>query len=275
MEYSEPTLNSSPIVPSPPPDGPDQPSIEGLQETIAALQRERDQLVAVVDILQDISTSLHFVDILQAIAKRLGDLFGLDRSSIYLAGGNADVRLVASYEDPSLRNLVVDLDRYPELRQAFDSGDTVFIPDASSDPMLEKARAALDGRNVRSIIVVPIRWRASVIGAIFLRTERDAEPFTEVDVHFCQVIASLTAKALRNAHRFESLLRSNDERSEDRRRAELERIALIAYLRRLLHRYATSEDHTWAETLLPRASDEELDRLVSVTMQVLEEEAKG
>lgn len=274
MEYSEPTLNSSPIVPSPP-DGPDQPSIEGLQETIAALQRERDQLVAVVDILQDISTSLHFVDILQAIAKRLGDLFGLDRSSIYLAGGNADVRLVASYEDPSLRNLVVDLDRYPELRQAFDSGDTVFIPDASSDPMLEKARAALDGRNVRSIIVVPIRWRASVIGAIFLRTERDAEPFTEVDVHFCQVIASLTAKALRNAHRFESLLRSNDERSEDRRRAELERIALIAYLRRLLHRYATSEDHTWAETLLPRASDEELDRLVSVTMQVLEEEAKG
>ena len=50
----------------------------------AELQRERDQLVAVVDILQDISSSLHFVDILQAIARKLGETFGLDRCSIFL-----------------------------------------------------------------------------------------------------------------------------------------------------------------------------------------------
>lgn len=251
------------------------PETARLEERIAELQRERDQLVAVVDILQDISSSLHFVDILQAIARKLGETFGLDRCSIYLAGGNADVRLVASYEDPSIRNLVVDLDRYPELKRAFESGDTVFIPDAANDPMLQTARAALDVRNVRSIVVVPIRWRSSVIGAIFLRTERESEPFTESDVRFCQVIASLTAKALRNAHRFESLLRSNDDREETRRRSELERIALVAFLRRLLDRYTAREDHLWAETLLPRASDDELDRLVSVAMQVLEEEAKG
>jgi GAF domain-containing protein len=254
---------------------PPDPETARLEERIAELQRERDQLVAVVDILQDISSSLHFVDILQAIARKLGEAFGLDRCSIYLAGGNADVRLVASYEDPSIRNLVVDLDRYPELKRAFESGDTVFIPDAPNDPMLQNARAALDVRNVRSIVVVPIRWRSSVIGAIFLRTERESEAFTESDVRFCQVIASLTAKALRNAHRFESLLRSNDDREDTRRRSELERIALVAFLRRLLDRYTAREDHLWAETLLPRASDDELDRLVTVAMQVLEEEAKG
>jgi two-component system, sensor histidine kinase ChiS len=241
---------------------PPAPETARLEEKIAELQRERDQLVAVVDILQ-------------AIALKLGETFAFDRCSIYLSGGNAEVRLVASYEDPSIRNLVVDLDRYPELKRAFESGDTVFIPDAPNDPMLQNARAALDLRNVRSIVVVPIRWRSSVIGAIFLRTERDSEPFTESDVRFCQVIASLTAKALRNAHRFESLLRSNDDREETRRRSELERIALVAFLRRLLDRYTAREDHLWAETLLPRASDDELDRLVSVAMQVLEEEAKG
>jgi GAF domain-containing protein len=182
---------------------------------------------------------------------------------------------VASYENPSIRNLVVDLDRYPELKRAFESGETVFIPDASTDPMLQDAKAALDLRNVRSIVVVPIRWRSAVIGAIFLRTERGGTPFSDADVNFCQVISSLTAKALRNAHRFESLLRSNDDRTEQQRRAELERIALVAFLRRFLDRYATSEDHLWAETLLPRASDEELDRLVSVAMQVMREEARG
>ena len=185
------------------------------------------------------------------------------------------MRLVASYEDPSIRNLVVDLDRYPELKRAFESGDTVFIPDAPNDPMLQNARAALDLRNVRSIVVVPIRSRSSVIGAIFLRTERESEPFTESDVRFCQVIASLTAKALRNAHRFETLLRSQKDVAAAQRRAELQRVALVGFMRRLLDRYAKGEEQSWAETLLPRAADEELERLVTVAMQVLDEEAKG
>ena len=59
------------------------------------------------------------------------------------------------------------------------------------------------------------------------------------------------------------------------RKAELQRVALVGFLRRLLDRYAKSEEHTWAETLLPKAADEELERLVTVAMQVLEEEAKG
>jgi transcriptional regulator with GAF, ATPase, and Fis domain len=153
----------SAIERSSPPD----PETARLEERIAELQRERDQLVAVVDILQDISSSLHFVDILQAIARKLGETFGLDRCSIYLAGGNAEVRLVASYEDSSIRNLVVDLNRYPELKRAFESKETVFIPDAASDPMLKSIKSTLDLRNVRSIVVVPIQWQGAVIGAIF------------------------------------------------------------------------------------------------------------
>lgn len=246
-----------------------------LRSRVAELQRERDHLIAVVDILQEISSSLHFVDILQSIARKLGDAFGLDRCAIFLAGEKDEVRLVASYEDPAIRNLVVDLNRYPELKRAFESKETVFIPDATTDPMLRSVKSALDTRNVRSIVVVPIQWQGAVIGAIFLRTEREAQPFSDADVHFCQVVASLTAKALRNAHRFETLMRSQKGASEVQRRSELQRIALIAYVRRLLDRYATSEDHMWAETLLPKASDQELERLVAVAMKVLEEESGG
>ena len=205
----------------------------------------------------------------------MGDAFGLDRCSIFLAGEKDEVRLVASYEDPTIRNLVVDLNRYPELKRALDSKETVFIPDATNDPMLRAVKSMLDTRNVRSIVVVPIQWQGAAIGAIFLRTERDAEPFSDADVHFCQVVASLTAKALRNAHRFETLMRSQQGVSQTQRRSELQRIALLAYVRRLLDRYATTEDHMWAETLLPKASDQELDRLVNVAMQVIDEEAKG
>ncbi len=246
-----------------------------LAARVAELEREREHLVAVVDILTEISASLHFVDILQTIAKKLGQTFGLDRCSIYLAGESQDVRLMATYEDPSLSNLIVDLDRYPELKRAFASGETVFIPDAANDPMFQGVQMMLALRNVRSIVVVPIRWRGTTIGAIFLRTERDAAPFDDRDVRFCQVIASLTANALRNAHRFEAAVRDEQEAQVTSRRGELQRIALIAFVRRLIDRYTNAEDHMWAETLLATHADEELERLVSVAMEVISEEAKG
>jgi GAF domain-containing protein len=264
---------------NPPPQDAEQSTrgdeLARLTARLAAVERERDHLAAIVDILQEVSSSLHFVDVLQTIARKLGETFGLDRCAIFLSGDKDEVRLVASYEDPSIRNLVVDLNRYPELKRAFESGETVFIPDAANDPSLASIKATLDLRNVRSIVVVPIRWEGSVIGAIFLRTERDADPFSEADVRFCQTVASLTAKALRNAHRFESLVRSQKEVSIAQRRAELQRVALVGFLRRLLDRYARGEEQSWAETLLPKAANEELERLVTVAMQVLDEEAKG
>jgi GAF domain-containing protein len=179
-----------------------------LRARVAELQRERDHLVAIVDILQEVSSSTDFKQILQVVSRTLGDAFGLERCTIYLSGGANEVRLVATYSDPSVQNLVVDLKRYPELQRAFESGETVFIPDAVTDPSLQNIRETLDSRNVRSIVVVPIQSQGAVIGAIFLRTDRGAEPFSEADIRFCQVVASLTAKVLRNAHRLGAMLRT-------------------------------------------------------------------
>ena len=91
-------------------------------------------------------------------------------------GGRA--RRLARVAAPTSRNSSAAPKRYPERKRAFESGGTVFLPDAATDPMLRSIKSTLDMRNVRSIVVVPIRWEGSVIGAIFLRTERDAEPFS-------------------------------------------------------------------------------------------------
>ena len=248
--------------------------VDRLQARVNALEHERRHLLAVIEILQEIGGSLHFVDIVQAVARRLGEAFGLDRSSIFLAErGGRTVRLVASYEDPSIRNYVVDLDRYPELRQALQTGQTVHIDDVTTDTTLRHVRGALSTRRVKSITVVPITWRGASIGAIFLRTFRDGAPFSDADVRFCQVVASLTARALRNAHRFERLHERKGEPAPVRNR-ERERAALVGYLRRLLDAFA-DRDGPWTEDALAKASAEEIERLVGVTMAVLSQEATG
>src|SRR6266704_982962 len=248
---------------------------ERLAARIAELEHERKHLLAVIEILREASSSLHFIDILQSIARKLGEAFGLDRCSIFLGEkGGKSVRLVASYEDPTIRNYVVDLERYPELKRAMQSGETVFIPDAANDPSLKHVKGEMINRRVKSITVVPITWRSVAIGAIFLRTFRDGPTFSDEDVRFVQVVASLTAQALRNAHRYERLEQRHQETDETMRRMELERVALLSFLRRLLAAFGEREG-AWAEALLPRASAEELERLVGVAMAVIQEEAKG
>lgn len=245
-----------------------------LKARIEALEAERRQLLTVVEILEEIGGAAQFTDIVQAVARRLGEALGLDRCSIFLAEkGGRSARLVASFEDPSIRNYLVDLDRYPELRRALETGQTVVIADAESDPGLQGAQKALKDRKVKSITVVPIKWRGAAIGAIFLRTFRDGPAFTEADVHFCQVVASLTAKALRNAHRFERLqLRRGEDPAGQA--ADRERAALVGFLRRLLDSFAMKEE-PWGEGALSRSSTAEVDRLVGVAMTVLSQEAAG
>lgn len=242
---------------------------------VEELEKERERLLAIVEILHEISGTLHFVDILQAIARRLGETFGLDRCSIILADtGGRTARLVASYEDPTIRNLVIDLARYPEIQQAMATGETVFIADAQTDPTLKDVKGALDRRKVRSITVVPIKYRGAAIGCMFLRTFKEGQSFSDADIRFCQIVAELTAKALRNAHRYEQLVKRTRDASEEMRRADVQRLALTSFLQRLLAAF-TAQDANSIEQLLSESSGAELDRLVGVSMAVLAEEAKG
>ena len=248
---------------------------EALAQRVADLERERERLLAIVEILHEISGTLHFVDILQAIARRLGETFGLDRCSIILADkGGRTARLVASYEDPTIRNLVIDLARYPEIKSAMETGETVFIADAQTDPGLQHVKGALDRRKVRSISVVPIKYRGAAIGCIFLRTFKEGASFSDADIRFTQIVAELTAKALRNAHRYESLVRRSREAAGDPHASDLQRTALIVFLQKLLAAF-TTHDRDAIEHLLSQTSAAELDRLTAVAMTVLAEEAKG
>lgn len=246
--------------------------IDHLRTRVETLEQERRHLLALIEVLREIGGSLHYVDIVQAVARRLGQTFGLDRSSVFLAErGGGTIHLVASYEDPSIRNHVVDLGRYPELRRALETGRTVHIPDATEDPELAAAVAAFSSRRVKAITVVPITWRGTPIGAIFLRTFRDGPVCTEADIRFVEVVAELTAAALRNAHRYERL---QSRRGESGLASERERAALLGFLRRLLEEFST-RNGAWHEGLLARANAAELDRLVGVALTVIAQEASA
>lgn len=87
-------------------------------------------------------------------------------------------------------------------------------------------------------------------------------------------MGNLTARALRNAHRFERLQHRQAETDERARRANMERIALVSFLQRLLRTFS-ARDGRWTESMLSDNAGTELDRLTEVAMAVIEEEGKG
>jgi GAF domain-containing protein len=244
-----------------------------LQARVEALENERRRLIALLEILRDVTGSANYTDILQAVTRRLGHLFGLDRCSVFLAARSISrtVHLVASYEDPSIRNHVVDLDRYPEIRRAIETGQMVHIPNALADPSLSPVLPVLSGRRVRTITVVPMHWAGNVIGALFLRTYEGGNPFTEEDTSYCRVVAEVTARGLLQAHRTERM--QSPGGTQHLLRADRERASLVAFLKRLLAA-AAARDPALDDGLVAKASTAELDRLVGVAMTVLAREAR-
>lgn len=246
-----------------------------LRARVEELEADRRRLLMVIELLRELAGSLDYRDIVHAVARRIGYALELDRCSVFLTEkGGTTVHLVASYEDPALRSQIIQLGRYPEIRQALETAAVVNIPDVLHEPSLEAVQDQLAARRVQSITVIPIAWRRVVIGALFLRTDRTRAPLSHPDIQWAKLVAGVTAQALRTAHKFERLQarrRGGDGAALERDR---ERAALIAFLAKLLAGYQT-EDEGAADELVPRTGQAELDRLVGVALTVLRHEPRA
>src|SRR2546430_11826958 len=89
--------------------------------------RTRDLLF---DIFQGVAAALRADEIFQTVVRRVGQAFGLTHCSFVLtAPGQERGRVVAVYENPSIRDLRVDLERYPEIQEAIRTERPVVVHD--------------------------------------------------------------------------------------------------------------------------------------------------
>lgn len=256
--------------PSQPARFPGSDQVERLQARIDELESERRRLLMAIELLRELTGTLNYRDIVQVVARRIGYALELDRCSVFLTEKSRGmVHLVASYEDPSLRSQTITLAHYPELKEALESGRVVNIPDVIHEPSLEGVQDQLATRRVQSITVIPLTWRKVVIGAVFLRTDRTRPPLSPADVQWARLVADVTARALRTAHRFEKL-EAKKRGSVAALAKDRERAALIAFLTTLLSSYAT--DPSQQDDLVAKTSRAELERLAGVAMTVLRRE---
>ncbi len=142
-----------------------------------------------VEMTHALSSSLNTDDVLYSIVSRLREVLGAQECSIYRIDPKTGAARMMRASNPSERNVEVNIGEYPELKQAYDSRQLLFLPDAK--PM--------------GVVAIPMVVNESVLGLIELRSDNLSRVMTEANTRFLVVMGSTAANALRNAQLFEEV----------------------------------------------------------------------
>ena len=187
-------------------------AVLSIREEVRAAQealRARDLLY---DIFQEVSAALRADEIFQTLVRRVGQAFALSHCSFVLtAPGDEKGRVVAVYENPAIRDLRVELDRYPEIQEAIRTERPVVIHDVHEHPLFASVRRRWSQQqievNVQSAVAIPVFVQGRAAGVFFLRTEKGDPQLRSEDVAFASTIAQAAARVLENEERRSAIYR--------------------------------------------------------------------
>ncbi|PYP63724.1 MAG: hypothetical protein DMD37_05375 [Gemmatimonadetes bacterium] len=171
--------------------------------------RARDLLF---DIFQEVSAALRAEEIFQTLVRRVGQAFGLTHCSFVLtAPGESKGRVVAVYENPAIRDLRVELDRYPEIQEAIRTERPVVVHDVQEHPLFDAIRRHWSQQqievNVQSAVALPVFVQERAAGVFFLRTVQGDPQLRPQDVALANTIAQAAARVLENEERRAAIYR--------------------------------------------------------------------
>lgn len=209
--------------------------------TAQELGRARDEAQSradIVDILHEVTDSLKPDEIYHILARRIARVLQISKCSLVLAKpGDETGIVVAAYENPMLRNLQVELSRYPEIQRALAEGRSVLVENVATDPLYaaERLRWQREGISVptRSAVALPFSMKDQQVGVFFLRTTGEDTPLTHADAQFAETVIRTAVAAIEKAYDFESAV------SEQRR---LEQLAATDALTGCRNRRALSDE---------------------------------
>jgi two-component system cell cycle response regulator len=190
---------------------------------IESLYRDRKDLEALLELTFLASSTLNPKEVLSLVVKKISQILNVTRCSMISINAEDQryAQVLSTFEDPSITNLRLDLEKYPEIRNALSSRKPVIIHDAQKDPLMKNVKEIIAPLGIKSILVIPIFFRKEIIGTMLLRTSRANHAFTKREIQLCVALANASSHALYNAFLFQKL---------NREKAKLEKLAVTDYL---------------------------------------------
>ena len=177
-----------------------------------------------------VGVTLDTAEVLSDILGRICDSVGWTRAALMLCTDEANsVLLVSASDDPTSMKVPIKLERYPEVRAAFDSREPVLVEDAKSSALLGPWAEVAAEKGGRALLAVPLLVERKVAGAILLRNYMARPPLGPRAIDFLRVASSMLGLVLKSGRVFEGLREQTRRMSMSRYNEERRTRALEQY----------------------------------------------
>jgi len=194
--------------------------------------RRQEDLALLLELTADYAESLNVEALLHDVTRRLAERLGIGRAALVMMdpGTEGGARVVAASDEPTLVDLRIDLDRYPEIREAARTCRPVIVEDASHHPLLEGVKNEVAARGIHTLAALPLPIRGEVRGVLLLRASgSDRRTFAPHELEFLTTVAHATAVALRNASLLQTVRGQTEREMTARIAAEAKAASLETY----------------------------------------------
>ncbi|MGE5458073.1 MAG: PAS domain S-box protein [Methanococcaceae archaeon] len=177
-------------------------------------QRSKD-IATLFNISQLLASTLDMAKILQLIVENAVSLAGLDTGALYMVKGE-ELYLEATTPPLPLNfphnfrsTLIND---HPFICQAFSTCSSVVVPDISLAEFSPSERKIIEGRNLGSILYIPIILSDRKLGILILGTIAKSRCYSKSEIETYRAMSFQAALAIENARLFQKAQQEISER---------------------------------------------------------------
>src|SRR5512140_3315610 len=179
---------------------------QDIEERLRQLTESREKLLLLLDISRNINSVLSTSEVLESVMDAVLSISTAQRGFLVLLDDNGKPRMEIS------RNLEAESSTPDEtfnisqsiLKQAIETGRTVWVSDALSNPAFVNHQSVID-LSLRTIICLPLKIDQKVLGAIYLDSRTVTDVVAGDGATLLEAFASQAAAAISNARAHDSL----------------------------------------------------------------------
>ncbi len=168
------------------------------------------QQVDILDLSEILSSSTEYSykKRLSIVVEKLSEMFKVENLSIILLDENEEKAFVVADKitnSDNFKEIEIEIKKYPEIEEAIITKKPFYVEDVSDYEKLDKYLHLIKGKNIFSILILPIIYNDKVLGVISIKFPDSNSNLYKELINYSLIIANTTAIALKNAKMVDEL----------------------------------------------------------------------